>query len=164
MRMLTAMFATAALAAALSLHAPGAGAATTSENGVFRFLTLGLPVGTTNAEYVARLLTVNSDGPVVFTRDAATPLPAGMSVDGTTGLLTGRPTSTFNSDVTFRADDGTNSIELTTNLRVNSSGGGGNEGSTFGGLPFAQGRVGTAYSHTVTVQNGVGPYVFGAAS
>lgn len=142
----------------------GARAATSTANGTFRFLTQSLPVGTTNAEYVARLLTANADGPVTFTVDGATPLAAGMSLASATGFVTGRPTSTFHSNVTFHANDGTATIDLTVDLRVNASGGGGNAGSTFGNLPLAPGRVGVAYSHTVSVANGVGPYVFGAAS
>src|SRR5947209_11854383 len=39
----------------------------TADNGTFRFLTLSLPDGSTNAEYLARVLTANADGPVVFT-------------------------------------------------------------------------------------------------
>jgi hypothetical protein len=157
------------LAAALALAAlaadrpPGARAAVLAENGTFRYLTRSLPVGSTNAEYVARLLTANADGPVVF-GVASGALPPGMALDAGSGFLTGRPTSTWNQDVTFSANDGVMTIPLVANVRVNSSGGGGNEGSTFGNLPFVGGVVGTAYSHTVTVQNGVGPYVFGAAS
>src|SRR5439155_21165511 len=99
-----------------------------------------------------------------FSVDGATPLPAGMALQPATGFLTGRPTSTFHANVKFHAGDGVGAIELTVDVRVNASGGGGNAGSTFGNLPFAAGRVGEAYSHTVSVQNGVGPYVFGAAS
>lgn len=146
-------------AASLSLHGPAA-----ATGGTFRFLTQSLPVGSTNAEYVSRVLTANAGGPVTFSVDAGTPLPGGMALASDTGVLTGRPTSTFNDPVTFHASDGLSTIDLTVTLRVNSSGGGGNEGSTFGGLPLASGRVGAPYTHTVTVQNGVGPYVFGAAS
>src|SRR2546430_3288745 len=50
----------------------------TADNGTFRFLTLSLPDGSTNAEYVARVLTANADGPVVFT---ITGLAPGMAYD-----------------------------------------------------------------------------------
>lgn len=158
---LRTLVAAAALVAASGL--PGARAASPVDNGTFRFLTQSLPVGSTNAEYVARLLTANADGPVTFSIDPGTPLAPGMQLDPTSGYVTGRPTSTYNSNITLRATDGVNPISFTANLKVNASGGGGNEGSTFGALPFASGRVGTAYTHTVTVENGVGPYVFGAA-
>ena len=38
----------------------------TASNGTFRFLTESLPVGTTNLEYVARIVSVNADGPVLY--------------------------------------------------------------------------------------------------
>ena len=141
----------------------GARAADTATNGTFRFLTQSLPVGTTNAEYVARLFTANADGPVTFALGAVA-LPTGVTLDTTNGFLTGRPTSTFSKDVTFDANDGATTIHLTVNLKVNASGGGGNAGATFGGLPLAQGRIGEAYTHTVSVENAVGPVVFGVAA
>jgi hypothetical protein len=130
-----------------------------NSNGVFRFLTQSLPTGSTNAEYIARVLSANADGPVTY---LVSDLPAGMSLDPQSGFLTGRPESTYNKDVTLTADDGVQVINLDVHLKVNASGGGGNEGSTFSIGSLAQGRVGEAYAQTVTVENGVGPYVFGA--
>jgi hypothetical protein len=131
------------------------------DNGVFRFLSQSLPVGSTNAEYLGQLIVVNADGPVSFSVSA---LPPGMSLDPLTGILTGRPESTFNQDITFTADDGVAPIQLAVNLSVNASGGGGNEGSTVTNLSLLQGRVGDAYIDTIGLTNGVGPYLFGAVS
>jgi len=128
-------------------------------NGSFRFLTEALPVGSTNAEYVARIVTANADGPVTFAVDALAP---GMSLDPDSGFITGRPTSTFNQDVTFSADDGVTLLQSTVNLKVNASGGGGNAGTTFTNTSLAEGRVGEAYSQNLSVENGVGPFVYGA--
>src|SRR5688572_33332177 len=77
--------------------------ADTTNNGTFRFLTQSLPDGTTNAEYVARFVTANADGPVTFT--ASTALPAGLSLDPLSGFLTGIPTATFNGSITVVAND-----------------------------------------------------------
>ncbi|HEX2486458.1 MAG TPA: Ig domain-containing protein, partial [Myxococcota bacterium] len=125
----------------------------------FRFLTEGLPVGSTNAEYVARLVTANADGPVTFSVDQ---LPPGVALDPASGFITGRPTSTFNEDITFEASDGVSTIQSTVNLKVNAAGGGGNEGATFANDSLPEGRVGTLYSATLGLENGVGPFVFGA--
>jgi hypothetical protein len=161
MRHITTVFAFLTAAALLPLS--GAQGSDTATNGTFRFLTTTMPAGSTNAEYVARILVANSDGPITFSVNPAKPLPDGVTLDAASGFLTGRPTATFHAQVGFRANDGVAQIESAIDIDISSAGGGGNEGSTFGNFPLASGRVGEAYTHTVTVQNGVGPYVFGAA-
>src|SRR6516162_11676767 len=97
--------------------------ADTANNGIFRFLTQSLPQGTTNAEYAARFITANADGPVTFTNLSA--LPAGLSLDPMSGFLTGIPTATFNNTITVVADDTTQQIQFNVPLKINSSGGAG---------------------------------------
>jgi hypothetical protein len=134
----------------------------TDSNGTFRFLTDILPRGSTNTEYVARIVTANSDGPLVFSLDATSPaLPDGMALDPESGLLTGRPTSTYNDDVIFCADDGVTEICHETNLKVSAAGGGGNAGSEFSNDFLADGRVGDPYLENLGLINGVGPFIFG---
>jgi hypothetical protein len=154
-----ACLAACALALAPARALAGAAACDLGANGTFRFLTGGLPTGSTNAEYIARLVTANADGPVTFSVDQ---LPPGMSLDVTSGFITGRPTSTFNEDITFEASDGVSTVQSTVNLKVNAAGGGGNAGATFANDSLPEGRVGTAYSATLALENGVGPFVFGA--
>jgi len=147
-----------ALTAALVGVLPVAGG--TADNGTFRFLTISLPDGSTNAEYVARLLTANADGPVVFTIAGLAP---GMNYDQASGFITGRPTVVGNYHVDIAATDGINTItQSNVPLKVNASGGGGNEGATFDVSSLPNGKVGMPYSTTLTVTNGVGPYTFGA--
>ena len=156
-----------ALALGFALAVAGAGGAHAGApvvcdlgaNGSFRFLTEALPGGSTNAEYVARIVTANADGPVTFAVDALAP---GMTLDAESGFITGRPTSTFNQDVTFSADDGVTLIQSTVNLKVNAAGGGGNGGTTFTNTSLAEGRVGEAYSQNLAVEGGVGPFVYGS--
>jgi len=148
----------AALVAALIAVRPMT--AGTADNGTFRFLTLSLPDGSTNAEYVARLLTANADGPVAFT---ITGLAPGMDYDPASGFITGRPTVVGNYQVDITATDGSNTItQDNVPLKVNASGGGGNAGATFNVDSLPNGKVGVSYSTTLTVINGVGPYTFGA--
>jgi Putative Ig domain len=139
----------------------GAGASTCDlgANGSFRFLTEVLPVGSTNAEYVARIVTANADGPLSFSVDM---LPAGMSLDPESGYITGRPQTTYNQDITFSANDGVQTLMATVNLKVNAAGGGGNAGATFTNTSLAGGRVGVPYAENLSLQNGVGPFVYGA--
>jgi len=133
-------------------------------NGTFRFLNDAFPQGTQNAEYVARLVVVNADGPVSFSvAGSGDPLPSGLTLDASSGVITGLPTGSGNDDVDFVANDGTQLITQTINIKISASGGGGNGGAEVSNNVFPDGRVGTAYSHTATVTNGVGPFTFGGS-
>src|SRR5262245_5895472 len=134
--------------------------ADTANNGTFRFLTQSLPDGTTNAEYAARFITVNADGPVTFT--ALSALPAGLSLDPLSGFLTGIPTATFSHTITIVADDTTEQIQFNVALKINSAGGGGNGGASFANTNLSVGRMGNVYSEQLTIAGGVGPFTFGA--
>lgn len=135
--------------------------ADTTNNGTFRFLTQSLPNGTTNAEYVARFVTANADGPVTFT--ASTALPAGLSLDQQSGFLTGIPTETFNGSITVVANDTTaQPIQFDVALKINAAGGGGNSGASFANTSLDDGRVGSVYLEQLTIAAGVGPFTFGA--
>jgi len=143
---------TAALAVVLS---PGAPHAQT-----FRWVTSSLPESTTNAAYTARLITANANGDVTYS--VAPSMPLGLALDPKTGIITGRPESASNYDVTFSATDASATIDLDVTLKISASGGGGNEGITFVTTALPDGRVGEIYGQLVDVQNGVGPYVYTA--
>jgi hypothetical protein len=134
--------------------------ADTTDNGTFRFLTQSLPAGTTNAEYVARFVTANADGPVTFS--ALSALPPGLTLDALSGFLTGIPTATFNETITVSANDSTQQIQFDVTLKISAAGGGGNGGASFGNTSLADGRVGTVYLEQLTSAGGVGPFTFGA--
>jgi Putative Ig domain len=133
--------------------------ADTTNNGTFRFLTQSLPDGTTNAEYVARFVTANADGPVTFT--ASTALPAGLSLNSLSGFLTGIPTETFNASITVVANDTTQQIQFNVPLKINAAGGGGNSGASFANTSLDDGRIGVVYLEQLTIAAGVGPFTFG---
>jgi hypothetical protein len=134
--------------------------ADTANNGIFAFLTEALPEGTTNAEYAARFVTVNADGPVTVATLSA--LPAGLRLDPLSGFLTGIPTETFNHTITVVADDGTQQIQFDVLLKINAAGGGGNGGASFVNTNLVAGRIGTVYSESLMITGGVGPFTFGA--
>src|SRR6516162_2160737 len=74
-----------------------------STNGTFRFLTQTLPSGTTAAQYTARFITANADGPVTFSITNSAALPQGLALDPQSGFLTGIPTHTFSGNLTVVA-------------------------------------------------------------
>src|SRR5262245_36006423 len=131
-----------------------------TNNGTFRFLTQSLPDGTSNAQYAARFITVNADGPVTFA--ALSALPGGLSLDPLSGFLTGIPSGTFNNTITVVADDTTQQIQFAVALKINAAGGGGNSGASFVNTNLAVGRMGTVYAELLKITNGVGPFTFGA--
>ncbi len=127
----------------------------------FHWVTASLPDGTSNAEYTARLLTADATGDVTY-GIAAGSLPTGLSLDGATGIITGRPTVVGNSSITFSATDDATTVNLAINLKISAAGGGGNAGMTFVTTSLPDGRVGNDYDLVVSVQNGVGPLVYTA--
>lgn len=138
----------------------------TATNGTFRFLNDAFPPLSTNGPvFVGQLVVANADGTVTFSVDPGSqdPLPAGLTLDPDSGLITGLATQSSNKTVTFRAHDTTQQFvthEVT--FSINSSGGGGNGGSGLESPVFPDGRFGAAYSHTPT-PSGDGPYVFGGS-
>lgn len=129
--------------------------------GQFRILTETLPEGTTNGEYAATLLTANADGPVTFGVGAGQ-LPTGLELDPATGVITGLPLEVSQFDVTLTADDGVETVQLPLTMKINAAGGGGNSGASLANGDLATGRVGEPYQETLTILNGVGPYLFGS--
>ncbi|MEN8149211.1 MAG: Ig domain-containing protein [Planctomycetota bacterium] len=128
----------------------------------FRFLTDTLPDGTTNGEYVATLITANAGGTVTFGISTGS-MPTGLTLDPHSGSITGIPTEVGQFDVTFTADDGLSVAELVTTMKTSAVGGGGNSGASFANRDLPDGRVGEEYTVTLSVENGIGPYIFGSA-
>jgi len=128
----------------------------------FRFLTETLPDGTTNGEYVATLIAANAGGPTTFGIGSGA-MPPGLDLDPVTGTITGLPLEVGQFDVTFTADDGLSIAELATTMKTNAAGGGGNSGASFANRDMPEGRVSEVYATTLSIDNGVGPFLFGSS-
>ncbi len=140
-----------AAAAAFVLSLPGG--ASTADNGTFRFLTQSLPIGNKGKPYVARLVTANADAPVTFSDVGLA--AAGLAVDPQSGLITGLAGNSGNYAVTLQATDGINgTITKDVNLSVNAAGG--FKLSRFQNTALPDGRVGVAYTDTLTLLDGDG--------
>ena len=125
----------------------------------FRIVTQSLPDGSTDGEYFAAILTSNATGPVTFTGNT---LPPGLSIDSRTGFVTGIPT-TVDPTTPFDVDayDGTTTVNISGNVRITSTGGGGNAGIAIISS-FMDGEAGTAYTDTIEVgPAGTPPFIMG---
>ena len=147
------------------LPASASGQVCTDLNGTFRFLTNTSPTLSTNGPvYNNRLVVANADGTVTFSVDPGSqdPLPAGLTLDPQSGVITGIAVNPGNDDVTFRANDGTQITTRLVHFSINASGGGGNGDSGLVNPVFPDGMVGVAYSYTPT-PDGDGPFIFGGS-
>src|SRR5688572_2667605 len=98
------------------------GAASTADNGTFRFLTQSLPTGNKGKPYVARLVTANADATVTFSDTGLA--AAGLSVDPASGLITGLAGNSGNYSIDLMATDGVNgTITKSVTLGINAAGG-----------------------------------------
>ncbi len=84
------------------------------------------------------------NGPASF---AATGLPAGLSINKTTGLISGTPTAAGQTNVTLSATNGTGTVTQELALTVTFS------APVITSATSASGTAGTAFSYTVTASN-----------
>ena len=125
----------------------------------FRFLTPTLPAATAERDYSARVLTINSYGPVSF---SATGLPAGLALDAVTGEITGRPAAAGSYPVDVLASDGETPITLAGVVLDVAEAPPGPAPAEFALDSLPEARVGVAYDEVLSVAGGVGPFTFGA--
>jgi hypothetical protein len=121
-------------------------------------LTTSLPNGTLNTVYPTQTLTAGGGQPPYRWSITTGSLPAGLTLDGVFGRISGTPTAGGTSQFTLMVTDN-QSATATANLSI-----------TVGGLitisPSALpgGTVGTAYSQTLTATGGTSPYSFAVTS
>ena len=114
--------------------------------------------GTTGTAYSQTVTAGGGTAPYLYSVSAGS-LPAGLSLVGGTGAITGTPTSNAAASFTVRATDangceGTRAYTVTPacpTITVNPS-------------TLATGTVGMAYSQTVTAAGGITPYTFAISS
>jgi hypothetical protein len=121
-------------------------------------ITVSLPAGTITHAYSTTVAASGGATPYAW---SATGLPAGLSINPSSGLISGTPTAsgTFPVTVTVTDSGGTNntqSAQASYNLTINSL-------PTISTTTLPSGRVQLAYSSTVAATGGLTPYTWSAA-
>ncbi|HXG65578.1 MAG TPA: Ig domain-containing protein [Blastocatellia bacterium] len=125
--------------------------------------TTSLPGGTVGVSYSATLAATGGVAPYTWSVISGS-LPAGLSLNSSTGVISGTPTSAGTANFTAQATDAQNpadtdsrALAITINPPPPAS-----LNITTTSLP--NGRRGTAYSQTLQATGGVTPYVWSIAS
>ncbi len=127
--------------------------------GKFRFVTTALPTGTVNVPYSATLATADNTWTVTYAVSSGS-LPAGLSLNGSTGVITGTAAAAIASNVTFSATDSGGTQYATLGLGIQ------DQGTSIVITPpsLPDGSVGVSYSQTFTATGGTGPYTWSTIS
>jgi Putative Ig domain len=149
----SATAATFTITATDSNSATGSRSYTLTVNAAITVNPSSLPAGTVAVAYSTTISAAGGNGSYTFTVTAGT-LPAGLSLNSTSGTVSGTPTTAATSSFTVTATDGNGvpgaraySITIGTALAVNPA-----------SLPG--GSVGVAYNQAVSATGGTGPYTF----
>ncbi|MFI4879949.1 MAG: beta strand repeat-containing protein [Steroidobacterales bacterium] len=123
-----------------------------------RVLTTSLPSGSAGAPYSATLSAAGGVGAYTWTLTSGT-LPAGLTLNSTTGAITGNPAPASGDQLTFQVSDSespaqTSSVTVALNITL----AGGGLSITTAALP--SGQVGVPYSVTLTASGGTMPYTW----
>ncbi|HZG92302.1 MAG TPA: fibronectin type III domain-containing protein, partial [Pseudonocardia sp.] len=110
------------------------------------------PAGQVGVAYSHQLTVTNGTAPFTWSISAGT-LPAGLTLNATTGLLSGTPTAAGSSPVTVRVVDASGQVATRAITLVIAA------APTLTLAPPA-GQVGVAYSHQPTLTGGTGPFVW----
>ena len=119
----------------------------------FSITTTGLPAGTVGVAYSQTLATAGASGSVTWSIVAGA-LPAGMSLNASTGAITGTPSGTYSALITVRATDSSAATrDATFGLAVTST-----PGPVISPSSLPSGTVGSSYSQTFSATGGTAPY------
>jgi hypothetical protein len=121
--------------------------------------TASLPNGTVGTAYTGALAATGGVAP--YTWSIASGLPAGLTLNASTGAITGTPTAAATSNFTVKVTDSANTT-ATKALGIVIAATASPLSITTASLP--NGTIGTAYSQTLAATGGVAPYTWSIAS
>ena len=139
------------------LGATGARAYTVTINAAITVNPATLPNGTVGVAYSQTVSATGGNGSYTFSVSAGS-LPAGLSLNGATGAITGTPTTTATSNFTITATDGlgaagSRAYAVTINAAI-----------TVNPATLPSGTVGIAYSQSASATGGNGAYTFSVSA
>jgi len=138
---------------------PGAtGSATTQAPAALSISTSSLPNGTVSTAYSQTLTATGGQSPYTWSIQAGN-LPAGLSLAGSTGVISGIPTATGTSNFTVKATD---SLSATATKALSIVVSAAPLSITTSSLP--SGQTGVSYSQTLAATGGITPYSWAIAS
>ncbi len=114
--------------------------------------TTSLPAGEVGVTYSATLAETGGTAPFNWTVTSGS-LPNGLTLNASTGAITGSPTATGSSSFTVTLKDADN-ITTTANLSITVS------GVTVTTTTLPSGTIGTAYNASLSASGGTGPYTW----
>jgi hypothetical protein len=117
--------------------------------------TTGLPTGEVGLAYTGAFLQTTGGTPPVTWTASPTTLPAGLSLNASTGAITGTPTVAATTPFTFTATDSSVPTAQTASKLLSIPI---NAGLTITTTSVPSGTQGTAYSFSLAATGGVGPY------
>jgi len=126
--------------------------------------TASLTNGQVGTAYSATLMASGGTVPYTWTVTSGT-LPSGLSLNGSTGAITGTPTSATNATpLTFQVADSSNPVQtmtanLTLTIAANTT-----TALSITTTSLGNGQVGTAYSATLVATGGTTPYTWSLTS
>ena len=115
-----------------------------------------LPAGIVNVAYSGQLAATGGTSPVTWT---STALPAGLTLNASTGAITGTPGAIGTTSFTVTATDSTSPTHLTASQQFSITIG---TGLTITTAALPSGVVGSAYSAPVAASNGTAPLAWSA--
>jgi hypothetical protein len=122
--------------------------------------TTSLPNGTVNQAYSGTIAASGGSTPYTFAISNGA-LPAGLTLNPSSGAISGTPTATGDFDFTARVTDN-NNLSATRGLRITVAAAPTPPSITTTSLP--NGRVNQSYSGTIAASGGTSPYTFAISS
>ena len=140
----------------------GSQGSSSTNSGAFAITTASLPNGTVGAAYSAALSASGGIVPYAWAVVSGS-LPTGLTLNGSSGAISGTPTASGQSSLTLQASDSSSSpqtISKTFVISVSAPG----APLTITTSSLANGTTGTGYSSTVTISGGSAPYSWSVTS
>jgi hypothetical protein len=126
-------------------------------NAALAVSTASLPSGTVGSSYSQTLAATGGSGTYTWSITSGS-LPSGLSLNSSTGAITGTPSAAATASFTVQVADGIGTVSKALSITINPS------TLTISTSSLAAGNVNTAYSQTLGASGGTSPYTWSLSS